>query len=144
MVELTREPIAASVADRVADDRAGAIVLFLGVARRFTDGRETDALDYESYEAMAVAELEKIEAEARRRWPLTQALIVHRLGPVAIGEASVAVAVSSPHRVDAFAAASWIMDTVKADAPIWKREHWSDGGEEWVHPTGEQTPGGPA
>ena len=88
---------------------------------------------------MAEKELAKLEAEARRRWPLEQCLIVHRLGQVPLGEASVAVAVASPHRREAFEAAEWLIDTLKQQVPIWKQEHWVDGKTEWVHPGVEIT-----
>ncbi len=68
------------------------------------------------------------------QWPLVGCALVHRLGEVGLGEASVAVAVSSPHRRDAFAAAEWLMDRLKQEVPIWKQEHWADGSSEWVHP----------
>ena len=76
----------------------------------------------------------ELEAEARRRWPLVGCAIVHRVGRVAVGEASVAIAVSSPHREDAFAAGKWLIDTLKQVVPIWKKENWADGSSQWVHP----------
>ena len=83
---------------------------------------------------MAEKKLVELEAEARRRWPLTGCSIVHRLGHLELGEASIAIAVSSPHRHDAFAAGQWLIDTIKEVVPIWKRENWADGTSEWVHP----------
>jgi molybdopterin synthase catalytic subunit len=83
---------------------------------------------------MAEKKLAELEAEARRRWPLVGCLIVHRLGHLELGEASIAIAVSSPHRADAFAAGQWLIDTIKEVVPIWKRENWADGSSEWVHP----------
>jgi molybdopterin synthase catalytic subunit len=83
---------------------------------------------------MARRELEELETEARCRWPLIQCALVHRLGQMLPGEASVAVAVSSPHRQQAFEAGKWLIDTLKAVVPIWKRENWTDGTYEWVHP----------
>ncbi len=135
MVSLTTSPIdASSVLADVASHDAGAVVLFLGTTREFTHGRRTQSLDYECYSEMAEKKLAELEAEARRRWPLTGCSIVHRLGHLELGEASIAIAVSSPHRHDAFAAGQWLIDTIKEVVPIWKCENWADGSREWVHP----------
>jgi molybdopterin synthase catalytic subunit len=135
MIELTREPIdTARLISLSSSSASGAIVLFLGVTRRWTDGRETVALDYEAYDKMAEQELAKLEDEVRHRWPVLECLIVHRLGRVDSGEASVAIAVSAAHRRDAFEAGQWLIDTLKQTVPIWKREQWADGSTEWVHP----------
>src|SRR5213596_2463569 len=105
MVSLTHLPIdSALVLDLVASPLAGAVVLFLGTTREVTAGRRTASLDYECYPEMAEKKLAELEAEARRRWPLTGCSIVHRLGHLELGEASVAIAVSSSHRHEAFAA----------------------------------------
>ncbi|HMC11704.1 MAG TPA: molybdenum cofactor biosynthesis protein MoaE, partial [Pirellulaceae bacterium] len=92
------------------------------------------SLDYECYPEMAQKKLGELEAEARSRWPLSGCSIIHRLGHLELGEASIAIAVSSPHRGDAFAAGQWLIDTIKQDVPIWKQENWADGISEWVHP----------
>jgi molybdopterin synthase catalytic subunit len=135
MIELTRNPIDPSaVLARVASHDAGAVVLFLGTTREFTRGRRTESLDYECYPEMAEKKLAELEAEALRRWPLVAVAIVHRLGHLALGEASVAIAVSSPHRQAAFEAGQWLIDTLKQEVPIWKQENWADGSKEWVHP----------
>lgn len=140
MIHLTRQPIdSTDLLSQVASNRAGAMVLFLGVTREITDDRQTSSLDYEGYEPMAEKKLAQFEEEARRRWPITHCSILHRLGHLEIGEASVAVAVSSPHRADAFEAAQWLIDRLKQEAPIWKKEHWADGTTDWVHP-GEGVP----
>jgi molybdopterin synthase catalytic subunit len=135
MIQLTTQPVdpAAALA-HVRSDRAGAVVLFLGTTRSLTGDRRTTSLEYEGFEPMALAKLRELEAEARRRWPVLGCAIVHRLGHVAPGETSVAVAVSSPHRREAFAAGQWLIDTLKREVPIWKRENWADGTREWVHP----------
>ena len=136
MVELTKVVIDANdVLRRVGSSQAGAVVLFLGTTREFTDERRTVALDYECYPEMATKKLAELEAEARRRWPIVECVIVHRLGHLELGEASIAIAVSSPHRQDAFDAAKWLIDTIKQVVPIWKQEHWADGHREWVHPS---------
>lgn len=135
MIQLTDAPIdTATVVDRARHVNAGAIVLFLGTTREFTGDRQTVALSYEAYREMAERRLADLEAEARRRWPVIECIIVHRLGVVPPAESSVAIAVSTPHRSDAFAAGQWLIDSLKADVPIWKREQWSDGTSEWVHP----------
>lgn len=119
---------------RVSSTQAGAVLLFLGTTREFTQGRKTTTLDYEAYDAMALKTLSEMEAIARDRWQLTECGIVHRLGNVPLGEASVAIAVSAAHRAAAFEAGRWLIDTLKVEVPIWKREHWADGTTEWVHP----------
>jgi molybdopterin synthase catalytic subunit len=135
MIELTDIVIdTASLADRARHPEAGAIVLFLGTTRELTGGKQTVALSYEAYREMAERRLVELESEARRRWPVIECIIVHRLGAVPPTESSVAIAVSTPHRADAFAAGQWLIDSLKADVPIWKREQWADGTSEWVHP----------
>lgn len=119
----------------VTSARAGAVLLFLGTTREFTRGKQTVTLDYEAYHEMAEKQLAKLEANARQRWALVDCAIVHRLGNVPLGEVSVAIAVSSQHRVEAFEAGRWLIDTLKQDVPIWKRERWADGSTEWVHPS---------
>jgi molybdopterin synthase catalytic subunit len=137
MIRLTREPIdSAAVLTDVHSTAAGAAVLFVGQTREFTQGKQTTHLGYECYPAMAEKKLAELEAEARQRWPLIGCSIVHRLGRVDLGETSVAIAVSSPHRRDAFEAGQWLIDTLKKEVPIWKEEHWADGTREWMG-TGE-------
>lgn len=135
MVQLTTELIdTTAVLDRVASNQAGAVVLFLGTTRELTQGRRTESLDYECYPQMAEKQMAELEGEARRKWPIIQCAIVHRLGHLGLGEASVAIAVSSPHRRDAFEAGQWLIDRLKEVVPIWKKENWADGTSEWVHP----------
>lgn len=135
VIQLTHQQIdTAALVQRASHQNAGAIVLFLGTTRELTDGRQTVALDYEAYNEMAERKLAELEAEARRRWPVIECILVHRLGRVPPAEASVAIAVSTPHRGDAFAAGQWLIDSLKRDVPIWKREEWADGTTEWVHP----------
>ena len=135
MIHLTVNPIdATALLQSAQQPAAGAVVLFLGITRQFTKGRETASLSYEAYREMAVKELERLERQARERWPLVDCNIVHRLGEVPLAEASVAIAVSSHHRGDAFDAGRWLIDTLKETVPIWKQEHWANGGAEWVHP----------
>ena len=135
MIELIQDPINTdTVLKSVASTKAGAVVLFLGTTREFTAGRQTASLDYESYGEMAQGKMQELEAEARQRWSLIEVTLVHRLGHVGLGEASVAIAVSSPHRGDAFTAGQWLIDTLKEIVPTWKKENWADGTSEWIHP----------
>jgi molybdopterin synthase catalytic subunit len=135
MIQLIRDPIdPAAVLDSVRSTNAGAVCLFLGTVREFTASRQTRALTYEAYAGMAEAKLAELEAKARDRWPVVALTIVHRLGDLELGDIAVAVAVSTPHRGDAFAACQWLMDTIKQVVPIWKQEIWADGSREWVHP----------
>jgi molybdopterin synthase catalytic subunit len=135
MICITPNPIdVLRLLAEVQSPAAGGVVLFLGTAREQTDGRATASLDYECYPEMAQRKLEELVEEARRRWPLVGCAVVHRVGRVELGEASVAVAVSSAHRREAFEAGQWLIDTLKAVVPIWKRENWADGTSQWVHP----------
>lgn len=135
MIEIIETPIdQAALIERVRDHRAGAVCLFLGTVREFTGEHRTSSLDYEAYPEMARAKMAELEVEARRRWPIIEAALVHRVGHLDLGEVSVAVAVSCPHRRQAFEACQWLIDTLKEVVPIWKKETWADGREEWVHP----------
>jgi len=126
LVRLVREPIdVASLAGTTPED--GALCLFVGVVRNENQGRAVLRLEYEAYEEMALPLLEEIAAETGRLYSVTDVRLVHRLGPLEIGEASVAVAVSSPHRAEAFAACRFAIDTLKARVPIWKKELYEDG-----------------
>jgi molybdopterin synthase catalytic subunit len=138
MIEITPDKIDhASITDRVRSNRAGAVCSFLGTVREMTGDRRTIALDYETYPGMALKTLGDLEAEARARWPILELAMVHRLGHLELGEISVVVAVSCPHRQEAFEACRWLIDTLKEVVPIWKKEVWADGSEEWVHPEGD-------
>ena len=135
MIEITEAVIDHSaVTESVRSDQAGAVCLFLGTVREMTGDRRTSSLDYEAYPEMARKKMEDLEAEARIRWPAIEVAIVHRVGHLDLGAISVAVAVSTPHRGDSFEACRWIIDTLKQVVPIWKKEVWADGTEEWVHP----------
>ena len=124
-------------------DRAdcGASVIFTGAVRDHSEGRPgVRSLEYEAYEEEVTPRLAAIAAEARRRWPsLGRLAMLHRTGLLGVGEASVLVAASAPHRAEAFDAARFCIDTLKATAPIWKREAW-EGGEDWsscAHPVSQ-------
>lgn len=135
MVELTESPIdlLRLLAD-VTHPECGAEVLFVGTTRQWTDGVETGFLEYDGYREMAMKQLEALEAEARQRWPIHAVAMVHRLGRVDVGQPSVAVAVGSPHRGEAFEAARWLIDELKRQVPIWKREHFTNQQQQWIHP----------
>ena len=126
LVRLVREPIDLGGLDATTS-ADGALCLFVGVVRNENEGRPVLRLEYEAYEEMALPLMEEIAAETRRRFPVTLVRLVHRLGALEIGDASVAVAVASPHRAEAFAACRFAIDTLKAKVPIWKKEHYADG-----------------
>jgi molybdopterin synthase catalytic subunit len=129
---LSAEPLdPAAVVAEVADDRAGAIATFLGTARVESRGRSVLYLEYDAYEGMAEQVMEEIAAELGERYDLSAIAIHHRTGRVGIGEPSVAIAVSAPHRQDAVAACRDAIDTLKEQVPLWKKEVY-DGGEEWI------------
>lgn len=135
MIRVTSDPIDyAELTESVCSTASGAVVLFLGTVRELTEGRRTIALDYDAYRPMAEAKLQELETEARGRWPIDKLAVVHRIGHLELGEVSVAVAVSCVHRHDAFDAARFLIDTLKLTVPIWKKENWSDGTTEWIHP----------
>jgi len=144
MARLTHEAIdCGGLLESVRSDQSGAVVLFLGTVREMTDGRRTVALDYDAYPQMAEAKLCELESEARNRWPVDRLELVHRLGHLELGDVSVAVAVSCPHRHQAFEAARFLIDELKVRVPVWKKENWEDGTTEWVHPTTESPSASP-
>lgn len=129
---LTREPIVAgALSAALATPADGALATFTGIVRDNQDGRRVLYLEYEAHEAMAEAEIRRLIDEARRRWPVTAVAVRHRLGRLEIGEISVAVAVAAAHRAEALEACRWLIDTLKAEVPIFKKEFYA-GGEEWI------------
>jgi molybdopterin synthase catalytic subunit len=138
---VTTDPISAdAVAEAVAVPESGGVVVFLGVVRDNTAGRRVTALEYEGHVPMAEAKLKEIGEAIYRQWPeVRQVTLVHRLGRLAIGEASVGIGVSAVHRADAFAACEFAIDTLKRIVPIWKREIFADGSV-WVGLQGESPP----
>ncbi len=121
---LSESPLpVAAVHDFLRDDRAGGVCVFVGAARRWTGAAETDLLTYEAYGPMAEAELVRLAEAAEARWPVVRLAALHRTGAVAPPESAVVVGVACPHRAEAFAACRWIIDTLKAEVPIWKTEH---------------------
>jgi molybdopterin synthase catalytic subunit len=132
LFRITHQPIDLEELVRcVSDAEAGAIVPFIGTTRNYNEGRRVIALDYEAYPEMAEKELARIGAEAKQKWPICKMAIVHRLGPVQIGEASVIIVVSSAHRDAAFAASRFAIEEIKKTVPIWKKEVF-EGGEVWI------------
>jgi molybdopterin synthase catalytic subunit len=138
-IELSSVPLDALAAvEFVSAPQAGGIDIFLGTTRAETnaDGKALIALDYEAYESMAVKQMAELAARARLQWPgIARIAVLHRIGRVEVGKPSVIIAVSTPHRADAFVACRWIIDALKAETAIWKREVWDDGSGTWVHPT---------
>ncbi|MDQ7029454.1 MAG: molybdopterin converting factor subunit 1 [Ardenticatenia bacterium] len=122
----------AALRARVSDPGAGAVLTFVGTTRNQTGERRVEYLEYEAYEPLALRQMERIADEIRTRWPEVKGIaIVHRIGRLEIGEASIAIAVSSPHRATAFAACRYAIDRAKESLPIWKKEVW-EGGQEWL------------
>jgi len=129
---VTEEPLSLeAVVDEVADGSAGAVATFLGTVRRESRGRTVLYLEYEAYAEMAEDVMAQLAAELEQRYDLWAVAIHHRVGRVEIGEASVAIAVSAPHRQDALAACKDAIDTLKQTVPLWKKEVY-EGGEEWL------------
>ena len=129
---LSDEPLSLDrVVDEVRDDRAGAIATFTGTTRIESRGRTVTFLDYEAYEGMAESVMEEIARGLLERYDLCKIAIHHRVGRVSIGDESVMIAVSAPHRADALAACKDAIDTLKDQVPLWKKEVY-EGGEEWI------------
>jgi molybdopterin synthase catalytic subunit len=136
-IALTHGPIDHHSFDSyIADPDSGSHAWFLGVTRRTTDDRITEHLFYEAHESMAKSQMNHIAISAASRFNLFAVVIIHRLGKVDIGQSSIAVGCSSAHRIESFEALAWIMDEIKRDVPIWKRETYAGGQQEWVHPVG--------
>jgi molybdopterin synthase catalytic subunit len=132
IVENAIDPVTALQA--VSNRNAGSNLLFLGTTRQFTGTTETVELRYECYAGMAKRQMQKLAAEASRKWELCAVAIIHRIGVVPPGEASLAVAVSSPHRQASFEAGAWLIDEIKRVVPVWKQEVDRSGTAVWVHP----------
>src|SRR5262249_13965552 len=125
---VTREKIdVKTIVDEAKKDEDGATVTFEGIVRNHTRGRRTLYLEYESYEQMALNQMEALVADSLQRFAIRDAVIVHRLGRLEIGETSVLIVVSSAHRGPAFEACRWLIDSLKRKVPIWKKEYFEDG-----------------
>lgn len=138
MFEMTREPIdVASWSHELDDPAAGAFSTFEGRVRNHAGGRQVESLIYEAYEALALAEGERIVLEAQARFEIRRAACVHRTGHLAVGDVAIWVGVSAAHRDDAFSACRYIVDEVKRRVPIWKKEFYLDGDAVWVNADAE-------
>lgn len=120
------------VLDRVGDPADGAVVLFVGVVRNHADGRAVRGVRYDAYDAMATEVLSAIASEASERWGTDRIAAVHRVGELGIGDVSVAIAVSSAHRADAYEASRYVIEEIKRRLPVWKKERYMEGDEAWV------------
>lgn len=131
---VTFAPLSLSEIYTLADDPAnGAIVVMSGTVRHQTEGKPVVALEYQAYEPMVIQVFGAIAAEIRKKWTdVNRVVIHHRTGRLQVGEISVLVAVGCPHRTEAFEACKYAIDTLKHNAPIWKKEHWADGSSSWV------------
>jgi molybdopterin synthase catalytic subunit len=134
-IEISAEPLsAATVAQFVTDPAAGGIDIFLGTPRGESsgEGKKLLALDYEAYPEMALGQMRELAGRARERWPIVKLALLHRVGRVEVGEPSVIIAVATPHRAEAFEACRWLIDTLKSEVAVWKKEVWGDGSTSWV------------
>jgi molybdopterin synthase catalytic subunit len=134
MFKVTLEPLSVQqVNDLVKRPTDGAVVTFDGIVRNNFEGRAVRFLEYEAYAEMAEKKLAEIGEEVRRKFPVGDIAIVHRLGKLEIGDSSIVVAVAAPHRQAAFEACAYAMERVKAEVPIWKKEFFADGADHWVN-----------
>ena len=132
LYEIVKEPISIEeITNKVIRSEAGAVTTFIGTVREFTYGKRTLSLEYHAYEKMAVKMLEQIGLEINEKWNDAKVAISHRIGKLAITEIAVVIAVSTPHRKDAYEANEYAIERIKQIVPIWKKESWEDG-ESWV------------
>jgi molybdopterin synthase catalytic subunit len=144
LFRIVDEPIdATALGNLVRSDADGAVNVFLGVARKYSRGREVVHLEYEAYPEMAEKKMAEIGDEIRVKFAAERVAIFHRTGVLKIGEASVGIAVATPHRAEAFQACQYAIDRLKQIVPIWKKEIWSTG-EQWIGWEGEAPAGTPA
>ena len=140
MFEIVKDPISIEeITNKVIRNEAGAVTTFTGTVREFTYGKRTLSLEYQAYEKMAVKKLEQIGDEIKEKWFDSKVAITHRIGKLEITEIAVVIAVSTPHRKDAYAANEYAIERIKQIVPIWKKEIWENG-EEWVGDQLERTP----
>jgi molybdopterin synthase catalytic subunit len=140
LFEITSDPISIEeIANKVIRNEAGAVTTFVGTVREFTKGKRTLSLEYQAYEKMAVKMLEQIGREINEKWDDAKTAITHRIGKLEISEIAVVIAVSTPHRKDAYEANEYAIERIKQIVPIWKKEIWEDGGS-WIGDQLEKTP----
>lgn len=141
MMLLTRHPIDVDdLLTQVQGPERGGTCVFTGTVRNDAD---VTGIEYSAYEAMALAEIERILGEAQAQWPEARVMLQHRLGLVPVAEASIAIAAAAPHRDEAFAACRFVIEAVKKRLPVWKKEHRADGTTAWVDPSGKAVAHGP-
>lgn len=132
MPHLTKDKIdLANILEQAHHERAGAVVLFSGEARNHHEGKEVGFLEYEAHEEMASLSIQEIVREAKEKWPLHVAIAQHRIGKVEISETAVVVVTSASHRKEAYEANQYIIDRIKAETPIWKKEFFASGENTW-------------
>lgn len=143
--EITPDPIVdfAELMERVRSDSDGAVILFTGVVRDHHEGRSVAELRYETYEEMARSTLQRICGEVSERFEIGDVAVIHRVGALDIGETSVAIAVAAPHRETAYQASREIIERLKSEVPIWKKERYTDGAESWVQGARPEVPESP-
>lgn len=140
LFEIVNEPISIeAITKKVIRNEAGAVTTFVGTVREFTHGKRTLSLEYQAYEKMAVKMLEQIGKEINEKWKGAKVAITHRVGKLAISEIAVVIAVSTPHRKDAYEANEYAIERIKQIVPIWKKEIWEDG-ESWIGDQLEKIP----
>ncbi|OGQ05841.1 MAG: hypothetical protein A2W61_06640 [Deltaproteobacteria bacterium RIFCSPLOWO2_01_44_7] len=134
-IVITKEPICIVrlMEELSQHDCCGALVWFAGIVRNENDGKPVNQIYYECYEPMAKKELEKIVQEARQKWPIHQINITHHVGALPVGSVSLIVIATAPHRKEAFDAVQYVVDELKKRVPIWKKETYESGQEEWLH-----------
>jgi molybdopterin synthase catalytic subunit len=135
-IDILDTPLETRATDRVLDPAAGGVATFLGTTRSEVNeaGQSLVALDYEAYREMALKQMRDLAQRARQRWPIIKLVLLHRIGKVGLAEPSVLIAVSTPHRGEAFEACRFLIDTLKVEVAIWKKEVWADGTGSWIHP----------
>ena len=143
MTHLTRSPISLdTLLVEVQGPERGGTCVFLGTVRNGPDEGGVTDIEYSAYDAMAEAEIGRMLAEARDRWPEARVALRHRLGMIPAGEASIGIAAAAPHREEAFAACRYVIEEVKKRLPVWKKEVRVDGTATWVDPSGKPVAGG--
>jgi len=136
LIQLTREPIdEQALLAAVSDPTCGAVMSFSGTVRNHHLSRRVNKLAYEAYIPMAMGELERVVEAVKRKWPEIRGVqIIHRFGEMQVGESSIFLTVAAPHRAEAFEALRHLIDRIKRDVPIWKKEFYEDGASDWLHP----------